>query len=1611
MLRPSWLDHPNFTGSNPDFANALSLSSEDALRRTIYGPWDVDNDNDGIRDSVWVDFGAPVMENADGRLVKPMAAIMVLDMGGRLNLNAHGSEDIAGMNGNPTAQTLAGGTQSSVLPHGQGYGTAEISLGPLMPYDNSAGAISRRAQQWKWYKRFSRGIIRGRPIVPDVMNVADFQSTTPDPRQHFMRRQIGKLGQDNGTTFVPGDTGFDISAQLKMQGVPRLANGKVADITGNLVLGGYASMPDYRGRYAVGLNDFGQPVHEALAPGDFDSNGNAIRQNENTPYELDLSLGAARGDSSSAPDGPYTMAEIERVLRAYDPDSGAMPSRIWDLAGEFKDSSSDTTPNLTTLNLWRTTLTTDSYDLPVPSVVVPGWMRVGRDGTANTKDDYARRMGKPAVGATFADLIEYRLRDELDIDTNVAAATTAQLNTIRQQMAKLLPPDLADGLRLDINRPLGNGRDDNDNGVVDEPGEWDDTDNNGVFDSDETEAAYWASSAPQLNSFTGNYGIFRDERILLEDRNNDNVSDAADLTMIDITGVVDAPAELVTVHNLRRQMLARDLYVLAMTLVDPFDMTTTDGKAKTRQLAQWAINVVDYRDPDNIMTAFEYDENPFDGWAPDGNLATTNDIYGADNKIGGAAGTTNADQGGLVWGLERPELLITETLAWHDRRTEDHVDEDISETHNEAASVEDSQHPDPDFDQKLAPRGAGFIELYNPWPANPATNADTHRINSATNKDLGVDLARTHTGDPGNPGSPVWRIAVYRNARTKVGAGGAVTPPQYLEPGQAVLLDPDSPKQNERPNMVDRCIYFCGFEPDGVSRPSGQWDDDGVAFYEGAGTQDMVMMRSSMPSDQQAGPVVRPGRYMVIGAGEKTGGVYKSPIGDLTKKAKPPGAAGPEPWSMVMRPNDSANPFEFRVDPLSGPIGYNAKKHLDDGTRAICDIAVMNKYGKEIARSPLPASSGGNRRFTFSEPVSTKTSKRYRALIGVPLDVPFDNNREDDLNGELERLDFAPGFRWVYLQRLANPLLPWNPERLMPNGLTTNPKHDATLAVNPYFTVDTSPVNLTVFNGRSDIKFRVKAGGTGPLGDEVINGQIFKNNDAYIGFASVERGQKNDPIEGSKHIANSGKARGTVQVAVDNPWNQENPGYTRDGKQEAAAGGSRHRFSRAPDSTIGFLNSAFSQTLPSGGTADVTPDQPFPWLAWNNRPYANAAELMQVPNVHSSKLLRAFSMKSTGSNATYYSGSTKSKLPDVATDGVYRHQQNFFRTDNLNSTGTALASSDSGIAGMFRILDYIHVPSPFVKTETWLNPTSFGNTNVTNVDDPRYLRQPPFNRIAQYREPGRVNINTVVNGDVWDGGLLHRERFTPADPWNPATNNYDPDTGHSGPRLFSNAATVSGVVASRRGYGAANTSLLLLKNDTPTFFENPFRSADAFDLVPVPAMLQDDSTTPRKSVSATVLRQDELSTATNKPPLFAGTSTDAYNNTDRNAYFRMQPMTRLSSMTTNRSNVYAVWVTIGFFEVEEAPDWNDPVVATKTAIRSRFGGNNDDNDPVTMAARALYDRVYPEGYQFGKEAGSDTGDIRRVREFAMIDRTVPVAFEPGKNHNVDKAIRLRRRIE
>lgn len=67
---------------------------------------------------------------------------------------------------------------------------------------------------------------------------------------------------------------------------------------------------------------------------------------------------------------------------------------------------------------------------------------------------------------------------------------------------------------------------------------------------------------------------------------------------------------------------------------------------------------------------------------------------------------------------------------------------------------------------------------------------------------------------------------------------------------------------------------------------------------------------------------------------------------------------------------------------------------------------------------------------------------------------------------------------------------------------------------------------------------------------------------------------------------------------------------------------------------------------------------------------------------------------------------------------------------------------------------------------------------------------------------------------------------------------------------------------------------------------------------------------------------------------------DDYRNTDRHAFFRYETMNRLTNVATVRSNVFAVWVTIGFSTRPRASNWestprNHAATAASTSSTAR----------------------------------------------------------------------------
>ncbi|WP_435005335.1 hypothetical protein P12x_003232 [Tundrisphaera lichenicola] len=81
ILRPRRVDN------SPQFPTDPS-SPDPSTGKITY---DVDNDGDGVSDSVWLDLGYPVQRDSGGKLFKPLFAFMIIGQNGRMPLNTVGN--------------------------------------------------------------------------------------------------------------------------------------------------------------------------------------------------------------------------------------------------------------------------------------------------------------------------------------------------------------------------------------------------------------------------------------------------------------------------------------------------------------------------------------------------------------------------------------------------------------------------------------------------------------------------------------------------------------------------------------------------------------------------------------------------------------------------------------------------------------------------------------------------------------------------------------------------------------------------------------------------------------------------------------------------------------------------------------------------------------------------------------------------------------------------------------------------------------------------------------------------------------------------------------------------------------------------------------------------------------------------------------------------------------------------------------------------------------------------------------------------------------------------------------------------------------------------------
>ena len=354
--------------------------------------------------SIW---GCRSVRPADGRLYKPLFAILCVDLDGRLNLNAHGSLAQADANYGTLVFNgqFAGGVTPTTLGRGQGLGPAEINLSGILVDQSSTTLLVGNATYEGRY---------GSPAT----------GGTPTARGRVLPRW----------TRSPRTNGSSTAATIR-------------DFTTNPAVdnaGSYGTPPDPFGVGAVGLDLAGRPIYAGMnytGPATGYQSGTGYQNSTtpsalgmgsdiadathlmNLPYAMNLGRNTSRGLSSpSGPDNPFSPAELERVLRPYDRDAPTLPARLANLT---RRRAFGRTPYCSAERSKR-----NHGEL---GRAVSGHARPCRGSPAGTSPtDCQSLICWSRRGVT-------RHGDRL--------------------LPTLLPPDLLAGLKMNINRPFGNGRD------------------------------------------------------------------------------------------------------------------------------------------------------------------------------------------------------------------------------------------------------------------------------------------------------------------------------------------------------------------------------------------------------------------------------------------------------------------------------------------------------------------------------------------------------------------------------------------------------------------------------------------------------------------------------------------------------------------------------------------------------------------------------------------------------------------------------------------------------------------------------------------------------------------------------------------------------------------------------------------------------------------------------------------------------------------------------------------------------------------------------------------------------------------------------------------------
>ena len=1634
------------------------------VKEQILGGWDVDNDGDGIADSVWIDPGMQVVFAPDGRRLRPLAAVLIEDLDGRVNLNTSGDRVQGNVGYNAALNVGFDVTTNAyykrpnqMIPQGFGYGPAEISLtalfagnGNLLMSGPDFSTNPVGSNRFSFFDELT-GARRNAPSriifpfvndrVPGIPRMAVY----PDPS--FSALSEREFHQIISPSFFP------------RIGIPM----------------------SRRGTFGMSYDRNGNPafVNPVIVDGDpYNAGTNAVAdETRNDKYES-----AAMENPIS--DDPLGLHDLETILRRFDEDAQSLPPRLRDKLTQISGYNIRDAVNRE--------VTVRSGELRYPNLATA--MKIAATSTDLTIAGQAPGTATPSYLRYIRMLHSQRYRNQ-----SFPQAATDDHEIPYATLAELFPVDFAKGLRMDLNRPFGDGYDDDFDGQIDEP--------------NELEYLAQQERFPALG-YTLTNGAY--SREIKPNARKTGATIAENAT----------PFRSETRRRLgSRQILARNLYCLAQLIIPrsyDFPGMETSANALSRArirataIAQWAVNVVDFRDSDAAMTRFEFDILPF---GSNKGLAAN---FGSKPNLPGPTGlpdkyaywapdriehANNKQYVGVVWGMEMPELLMTETLAMHDKMLRD-TDMDTSGKTCGAGG-------DPDLDQWRFPLASLFIELYNPRTAAGA-NALVPGAPSSLYNNNQLQLDKLAPFIPTWGRQPIWRIAIsemypvnstdhpqdklkktnnttrtfetvtHQRSTEKVPGGqtsdtvlaGASdlantnTPLQFIEQYIGTDLQYDLAKQNPVPpipspngNGFERFIWFANHQLSVPAIPFPPAIPDILLATRTAGREaESVYMAST------TGAFLAGGSYLVIGPRAQTS------IGSLTHNQLT-GVAYPPVLTKVLMSNPTST-----VRPILSP-SYQGISFAGSSinTTLINNVSANQPWLSRI-KTPqslicsTPAPTANNWRTAFPGGIGINISLPAPVdgqSVWLPANVPTSRFNATDpgtaalppdswidvSTGTLDKLPDTPfdysnemlpnklktgtyeNVRAAYLQRLADPDFAYDP------------------VTNPYITVDWMSIDLTVFNGEAPLPPATPSDPPVPGSDpkdiaprNPIQFQARYKNGVLSPLAAANKVSRkgvsyHSPMtEPLRTTALQTSLPPTIVVAgITPPVNPEpyfpyqlgyeKTGYTGNVGNSATTlgycnagyftGGSLPTPAEMNDTTNsnwtqfdGFGPPRYDTTAPVAfqgaplGLAGVT---------WFNRPFASPYELMMVP-LTGPGLFGLHHSAGTTVQDREMNGFVPSYQTTNAWNVNLRHDDAMLAPAAQTSLNSYWAKPEdlpvpptsTRLADWPLLLEFVETQPPFIDANKFYRPdTMLGLSTIT---------LPP----PAWPTPGAVDFVAARFLDSFlPAGYTRPESSDPAHS-EPATSrgpsllapyNMKPSYVAGGKInlntiAFDSAGHSRALKAIEHNYLAGERGSVL--DSLATNFSTSRQgyataTGNAFfnGAVVHPAL---DANFPTRFVGAyRPAMSSNLAPALANP--MANQKMRSRYGVETSLLRSLDPTTNtidqgtLQSNTADRSMLFQATPAIQIGDELEA---TQPFVRMQRAMRLPNLVTNQSNVFAVWVTVSLYE--YDPISGFGNEYIGDTGLPERERQFFIIDRTIPVGFKPGEDLNTDRTILMQRKL-